>query len=219
MNASGENAMGIVKTRDLGDAGLAYVREHLADANSFCAALLQAVIIEPGAVFTLAPLGIPEDRLRQFDQGGLLPENSEGAGAVSLPDGSTLVPVISLIEQQTKLLREAMAAAPGAICIVDDFNPRWSDQAPYLGQTAFGVGEEVYHLIAADHSEEAFITAISRGNNIWHGVAAVCRASLTLDRSHELSLSGLKRCAASALLITCTAYDGEGFVAWRRTSV
>jgi hypothetical protein len=215
----GEDTMEIVETRDLGDAGLAYVREHLSDTNVFCAALLQAVIVEPGEVFTLAPHGTPEERLRQFDRGGLLLENMEGAGAVSLPDGSTLVPVISLIGQQTKLLHEAMAVAPGAICIVDDFNPRWSDQTSSLGPTAFGVGEEVYHLITTDHDEEDIVEVVSNGNTIWHGVAAVCRVSLTLDRSRASSLSELEQCAASALLITCTAYDGEGFVAWRRTSV
>jgi hypothetical protein len=177
--------------------------------------LLQVVIAEDGEAFTLAPRGASEERLRQFDRGGLLPENSERAAAVVLPDGSMLVPVVSLIRQQVKLLRGAMMVAPGAVCIADDFNPRWSGRAAHLGPTAFGVGEEVYHLVTADCGEEEFVAAVSRSNTIWHGVAAVCRASPALDRSRRASPTELVRCAASVLLMTCTAYDGEGFVAWR----
>jgi hypothetical protein len=180
--------------------------------------MLEIFNSEPGDVFTFAPPGTPTDRLAEFERGGLLPENLSGAGAVSLPDGSTLVPVVSLVEEQTKLLRDAMIATSGGVCIVDDFNPRRSDQASYLGATAFGVGEEVYHLLTPDHGEDEFRAALSNGNTIWHGVAAVCRVSPTLDDARASTPSELKRCAASALLITCTAYDGEGFVAWRRKS-
>jgi hypothetical protein len=208
-----------IEVRDLGDVGLAYVRKHLADTNVFCAALLQTVTTNPGEVFTLVPRGTSEERLHQLDQGGLLLDNVLKIGAVSLPDGSMLVPIASLIEQQTTLLRETMVTTSGAVCIVDDFNPRWSEQAPKLGPLAFGVGEEVYHLVTAHHGQEELASAISRGNTIWHGVAAVCRDSLELDRSRTASLSGLTRCAASAMLLSCTAYDGEGFVAWRRTPV
>jgi hypothetical protein len=213
--------MATIETRNLGDAGRAYIREHLAGANVFCAALLQAFIAEPGEVFTLAPAGAPDARLAQFDQGGLLPENLLGTGAISLPDGSALVPVVSLIEQQAKLLREAMIASGSSVCVVDDFNPRWSDRADlgaYLGPTAFGVGDEIYHLLTPDHSEEDFVAALCEGNANWHGVAAVCRESVALDPARETTTSDLIQCAASALLITCIAYDGEGFVAWRRTS-
>jgi hypothetical protein len=206
------------ETRELGEIGRAYVREHLGDTNSLCAALLETFTSEPGDVFTFAPAGTPTDQLAEFAHGGLLPENLSGAGTVSLPDGSTLVPVVSLIEEQTKLLRYAMIATSGGVCIIDDFNPRWSDQASYLGPAAFGVGEEVYHLLTADHGEDDFRTAVANGNTIWHGVAAVCRVPPTLGDARTSTPSELKRCAASALLITCTAYDGEGFVAWRRRS-
>ena len=206
------------ETRDLGEVGRAYVREHLGDTNAFCAALLETFSSEPGVVFTLAPVGVPLDRLAEFERGGLLPKNSSGADTVSLPDGSTLSPIASLIAEQTKLLRDTMLAASGSVCIVDDFNPRWGDQASCLGPTAFGVDEEVYHLLTPGHREDDFLTTVSKGNTIWHGVAAVCRVSPRLDSARASTPSELKECAASALLITCTAYDGEGFVAWRRRS-
>ena len=111
-----------------------------------------------------------------------------------------------------------MITSAGSVCIVDDYNPRWSDPRHDPEPTAFGVGEEVYHFLMLDHSEEEFNTAVRISNQIWHGVAAVCRETIGLDSKRETTISELKLCAASAQLITCTAYDGEGFVAWRRSS-
>jgi hypothetical protein len=209
--------MGRIETRDLGEAGRAYVSGHLTNINVFCTALLEAFNSTPGEVFTLAPADTPPERLLEFERGGLLPENLSGAGAVALPDGSTLVPVVSLIEKQIGLLRQAMENAGGAVCIADDFNPRWSDNPPYLGPTAFGVGEEVYHLLTLSSTEDEFTNAVSN-KTLWHDVSAVCGVAPKLDSARTSTPSELRQCAASAVLITCTAYDGEGFVGWRRTT-
>lgn len=213
-----ETCMGKIETRDLGEDGRLYVRKHLRDINVFCTALLETFNSAPGEVFTLAPVSTPAGRLSEFEHGGLLPENLSRSGAVALPDGSTLVPVVSLIEKRTKLLLETMADARGAVCIVDDVHPRWSDQPSYLGPGAFGVGEEVYHLLTVDHTEGDFLDAVHCGNAFWHGVAAVCRLAPRLDQARTSTPSELEASAASALLITCIAYDGEGFVAWRRST-
>ena len=66
-----------------------------------------------------------------------------------------LVPKASLIDEQLKLLRETMINAAEAVCIVDDFNPRWSERSPHLGPNPFGVGEEVYYLLT--HDGEGFV--------------------------------------------------------------
>lgn len=204
--------------RDLGENGRTYVREHLTNINVFCTALLEVFNSAPGEVFTFAPANTPFERLLEFELGGLLPENSSGVGAVALPDGSTLIPVISLIEEQAKFLRETVDRVRGAVCIVDDFNPRWSDQAWYLGPSAFGVGEEVYHLLTSAHTDDDFQSAIFSGSTIWHGVAAVCGVAPKLNQARVSTPAALEQCAATALLITCTAYDGEGFLVWRRKS-
>ena len=206
-----------IETRDLGEAGRAYLIGQLTNINVLCTALLDALHVAPGEVFTLAPSNTSTEHLFAFDQGGLLPENLTGAGAVSLADGSTLVPVASLIERQIALIREAMVGEGDAVCIADDVNPRWSDRAPYLGSTAFGVGEEVYHLLTRGHAESDFVEAVSN-KSLWHDVAAVCRVPPKLDDARLSTPSELQRSGASAVLITCNAYDGEGFVVWRRTT-
>jgi hypothetical protein len=178
--------------------------------------LLETVNSAPGEVFTFAPVGTPQERLSEFRSGGLLPENLTRSGAITLPDGSTLVPVVSLLAEQAKLLRETMRATGAAACIVDDYCPRWSE-SPDSGPNSFGVDDAVYHLLGADDGEEAFRQAVRCGDYIWHGVAAVCREVPDVDDKRVSTAADLERCAASALLITCTAYDAEGFVVWRQT--
>lgn len=205
----------MLEPRDLGAAGEAYLHEHLRDANSFCAALLETVTRRPGQTFTLAPVALPAARLTEFHRGGFLPNAHSVAHAVRMPDGSSLAPIVSLIVSQMKLLLDAMNSVEGAVCVVDDFNSRWSELAPDAKRTAFGVEEEVYHLLTADHDEDDFLTSLSVGNALWHGVAAVCGVAPALSHARIATKSELARCAASAQLITCAAYDGEGFVAWR----
>jgi hypothetical protein len=80
------NLMSEAKVVSLGSEGLIYVREHLAEANTFCAALLQAVDKQPGEVFTVAPNDATREQLVAFDQGGLFAE--DWSQAVRLPDNS-----------------------------------------------------------------------------------------------------------------------------------
>jgi hypothetical protein len=206
-----------IELHGLDTAGWEFVRQHLGDTNVFCAALLKTINSVAGEVFTLAPPSTSADRLSHFDWGGLLPENLTRDNAVTLPDGSTLVPVVSLMNDQARLLRQTVISIGSAVCIVDDYNPRWSDQVR-LGPNAFGVGEEVYHLLRGDDDEEAFCEALRYGNVIWHGVAAVCGTAPSLDSARASTAAELERCAAEARLVTCSAYDGEGFVAWRRVA-
>lgn len=209
--------MSPIERKDLGEAGRAYVRAHLGNTNIFCAALLEVIDSQPGEAFTFAPANTSHERLSEFECGGLLPQDLSGVGAVTLPDGSALVPVISLIEKQIGLLRETMSGAGEAFCIADDFNAHWSERPAWLGPNAFRVGEEVYHLLTCDSVDEEFRSAVS-SKTLWHDVSAVCRVAPKLDEARVSTPSELSRSAASALLITCAAYDGEGFVAWRRMS-
>lgn len=202
-----------LERRELGDAGLAYVRAHLDNINVLCTALLRAMEASAGLVFTMAPRGTSDERLAHFKSGGLLVENADMSRATRLEDGSAIMPVLDLLEEQAAFLRQHVRRTADLICVVDDYNPRWSQQL-HLLPTSFGVGEEVYNLLAPENSEDDFLSAIGASNTIWHGVAAILKGPLVLDPSRTCSAEALERAAASVELITCTAYDGEGFVGW-----
>jgi hypothetical protein len=201
---------------DLGDAGIDYVREHLSGVNVFCTALLAAVEAAPGKVITLAPRGVTRERLNAFGEGGLL---RAAPRMLELDDNGDLAPIDSLKFEQGAYLHSIMRTAPEAVCIVDDFNPSWSEvriEEPRYAQ-AFGVSDAVYHLFNSNDAPELLVDALTVSDTIWHGVAAICEYGPEFEEDdRELSEEALIAAAVSALTITCSAYDGEGFVAWRR---
>ena len=109
---------------------------------------------DAGEIFTLAPRGTPRDQLYQFEAGGL--------------SASPLL-------EQAHLLRRGVEAAPGAVCIVDDFDLTWGEPGSDDEANAFGVDTEVYRLLTAEDDVLAFAEVLSATHVIWHGVAAVCR--------------------------------------------
>jgi hypothetical protein len=183
----------------LDDRAAIYVQAHLSGVNAFCSLLLEQVAGEAGEIFTLAPRGAPRERLYQFDRGGLSPANAE-----------------ALRLDQARLLRRGVERTSGAVCIVDDFSPTWGDPGSDAEANAFGVGSEVYHLLTADDDAQTFAAVLSSSSEVWHGVAAVCEQAPVRDGTQTVTPDDLAESAASVLMLTCVAYDGEGFVGWRR---
>ena len=196
---------------ELGQAGINYVREHLTGVNVFCTALLAAVEAAPGKAMTLAPPGATPARLKRFAEGGLR------TGLPRLVRDENDDADASLKVEQAAYLISVLRTAPDGACIVDDFEPSWdialSDEDPH----AFGVGDEVYRLFTADDAPAAIVRALVKGDNGWHGVAAVCDAPPELNDDRECTEVALQGAALSVIALTCTAYDGEGFVIWRRS--
>ncbi|HVY85523.1 MAG TPA: hypothetical protein VG943_10350 [Caulobacterales bacterium] len=201
---------------DLGAAGVDYVREHLLGANVFCTALLAVVEAAPGKVTTLAPQGVSRERLLRFDEGGLL-DGTENNRVVRIEDRSPVETESKLKVEQAAYLVSMLRTVPDAVCIVDDFNPSWSDIDINADPNAFGVGDEVYRLFTMNDAPPELAQALIASDTAWHGVAALCAETPDLDAVRETSAEDLERAALSAFIITCTAYDGEGFVIWRRT--
>ena len=152
---------------------------------------------DAGEIFTLAPKAAPRDQLYRFESGGL--------------SASPLL-------EQAHLLRQAVEAVSGAVCIVDDFDPTWGEPGSDDEPNAFGVGAEVYRLLTAEDDVLTFAEVLSATHVLWHGVAAVCARAPEIDGTQTASVDELAECAETVSLLTCVAYDGEGFVAWRRRS-
>jgi hypothetical protein len=203
-----------LQTFDLGARGLAHLRQYLFGVNSLCSALSE--ILETGRIFTTAPPDTPLERLYEFESGGLLPENLNPTDVTRLEDGSTLAPIISLTDEHITLLHQTMQSAPGSILIVEDHVARWLEDRERVEPSAFGVDNEVYHLVSSDASPDEIDDVLRIAHLPWHGVEAVCTTPLTLSAQRECTPDALRRTALSAMLFTCSAYDGEGYLAWRK---
>ena len=202
---------------ELDERGLDYVLGHLRGVNCLCDGLARVVEKVPGRVFTAIPSHADADGIYNFELGGLLPANLDMSQAVSLgPGRGTLTPVAGLAIVRASLILETLVANPRAVCLCDDFNPRWSDDTARSTPDAFGVGEETYHLLTARSGLEVIADTLRFTDTVWHGVAAVCLNPLRIPPDRNVGQDTLANCAQSVVELTCTAYDREGFVTWRR---
>lgn len=198
--------------------GVQHVRRRLSDMSLLCAALHEVVISEAGETFTLAPSGTPIERLYQFEAGGLLPENLDFSRAADMgPGQGRMMEIVSLFEEQVARLRSNFVTTPGLVCIVNDPLLRWRDIPPNEYPAAFAVGEEVYHLLTSDLDGDVLVGALSAAP-FWNQLSAQCLIAPDVNDTRMCSAAELRKCAASVIEIMCDAYDGEGFVVWRRTA-
>jgi hypothetical protein len=203
---------------ELDKRGLEYVVDHLRGVNALCTTLLSVVEGTRGRVFTMLPDDADDVRAHDFASGGLLKANRDFSRAISLgPGRGSLMAVVDLAEVRAGLILDGLAANPGSVCLCDDYNPRWSDAIAREPSTAFGVGDETYHLLTTASGLGAITDTLRMTDTVWHSVAAVCLGGLRIPSDRSVDVGDLERCAVSVVEITCTAYDREGFVAWRRT--
>ncbi|NEX92280.1 hypothetical protein [Caulobacter sp. 17J65-9] len=200
----------------LDQRGEACVREHLTGVNTLCTELLSVFESARGEVFTYAPTAVAGDWLYAFETGGMIAANRDLSRAIPVEGRGLLMPVETLIEARAEHILQRLKELPGGVCVIDDYNPRWGDPLHGGEATAFGVGEEVYHLVTAASGFDQIADVLGWGDTIWHGAAAICRPDHEPTRAELSSPEGLRALARTAVEISCTAYDREGFVNWRR---
>lgn len=202
---------------DLDQRGRDYVLAHLRGVNRLCDGLARAVEGVGGHVFTVVPDDVTADRVYDFATGGLLSENRDIARAAALgPGRGSLMSVANLETLRAARTLDALVAHPGAVCLCDHVQSRWGEEAVGPGSNAFGVGDETYHLLTAQSGLEVITDTLRSGDALWHGVAAVCLKPIHVPAERTVDPDALTACALSALELTCTAYDGEGFLTWIR---
>ncbi|MGQ0532510.1 MAG: hypothetical protein ACT4OF_07445 [Caulobacteraceae bacterium] len=147
-------------------------------------------------------------------QGGLLPENLDFSRAVKLDDGSTMMPIVSLGEEQWHEIASVLRRDPSLVCLAADPLPRKGDSGLVPWSTTFFVGEEVYQLFTSETSDETIELALFAAP-FWCDLHIVSRAPPFVDADHNSTLAELCECASAAIELWCGVYDGEGFLRWR----
>ncbi len=133
--------------------------------------------------------------------------------------GATLVPVPSTIDDLTKLI-SAHLSTPERVCFLENANASRGD--PWLAQPGVPTGyyeDEVYHWLAGPQPEAAIKEAVktARSSFIFIGaLTSLTGTGVELVESGDLSLEALQRLADNTCKLFVGAYDGEGYVIWRR---
>lgn len=215
--------MRALKVFDLDVRGADYVRARLTGLSGWggpeqalSVALADAITSVAGRIWTMAPPETPSDRLYEFESGGLLHENLDISRAVDIGDGKMMA-IVSLRDEERTLFMTLLREFPGRAGLFADpiltrGDPCISD---YYARTAIYAGDKVFHFVDAASDDETIDLAFDAAP-FWTSMWLVTSAPPKLRVEREISEEELRASAATAIAVSFSAYDGEGFVVWQR---
>lgn len=202
----------------LGSEGLQFILSELRGGRTFSRCLLESLDLQSGDVITYLPQGASVVDAKDFESGGKLPQPPQsqwkrGEGAIVIPTPTTRPHLVSLIDEYLSTSER--------VCILENATASRGDE--WLKQTQVNVsffGDEVYHLLIGSCPRPTIDLAIRKGQSLFTFVGALTSLPggvlpLTIDRA-DLDLGALRSLAEQTERIFVGAYDGEGYVIWRR---
>ena len=204
----------------LGEQSLVYIRERLGAGHALSSAVLSGCDLELGSVVTYLPAGISSERAHEFTAGGKLPAPDRSTWT-ALPDGGVAVPIPSTMDRLPRVVHEYLQAGPNRIWLFEDFNASPSDPVMKELRCRFvSFGNEVYYPLDRSSDEESIREAARRAFSFVSFVGVGAKLSPAdserLTRVTELEKADLDRVVPGLDLLSVGAYDGEGFLLWRR---
>lgn len=205
----------------LGRESLDFIREQLSVGHTLSSTILSTCDLELGSVVTFMSAGVSLKQAHEFTTGGKLPP-SDPSTWVSLPEGGFAVPIPSAMDLLPRKVHEYLQAYHNRIWVFEDFNASPSDPVmKQINSRYVALGNEVYYPLDRNSTEEAIREAADQAYSFvsFIGAGASLSPSDAERFSHvkEIEESDLQRLVSGLDLLSIGAYDGEGFLLWRRS--
>jgi hypothetical protein len=197
-----------LERRMLDERGRAYLRGMFDLDTVFCRALSDSADIGAGEMFALLPAWVSDAQANDFGA-GFRPVRAISTGG--------MLPIETIVDVQAAEVIRFLGTSAVACVVADDANERWSYPRARDLANAFNVGEEVYSLLTASDTPGTVRAVLSATNWLWHGLVAMCVPPHVPSRAELNDAGALAACLRSVRAVQSVAYDGEGYVEWRRT--
>lgn len=200
-----------------------YVQDSFIDANKLSSELLKATDFKKGYFFTLLPEGSNIDRLYEFKDGIILPQNPtiEYKNSSGRTSSYTLIPMIR--NELSVLIHNKIISQNNLRCILDDVTRNLNDyfkkdpRDDTIQPTISFYGKEIYYVLEKNNiSLELILICLKSSNAFWHSLCVLTNADITPSQTEELSLKNFIDICQQTELVIVGAYDGEGYVFWEK---
>lgn len=193
---------------ELGGEALHFVR-HSLEMGKTLARALKALDLEDGHVYGLCPASMTAEEARHFDEGGFS-EVAPAADVWSSVDTLDAVLAEHIVQE--------LSGRTDAVCVFEDESAERDFE--YLKDEATNVlflGAEVYRAICGPDPDLALVTRTVDASKSWLTIGAIGTGIGGLcSRRQEISSMDLSELAKAVREVYIGAYDGEGYVVWRR---
>jgi hypothetical protein len=204
--------------RDLGEGGLAYVRQRLEGGKTFAKLLLEGLDLTRGSVWAYLPPEMPETQAQSFDEWNMPPSTTSSPPARDW----TLTPVEEMV---WRFLSEQEGAVGVWEDAVADRTGLYVQNHP--DEPLFFVGNEVYSVVNQKNlTREIFYDAMGSMSMVaWWGAPAVLATppaealAPLLERRPSLTPAHLAPLVAALQMLFFLAYDGLEYICWTPNSL
>ena len=200
---------------------IAYVQRQLAQGKSFSSLLLTSLDLSGGGTFiALTPDEYSQNQVVELDLGHIIGVGTPRRIRVGNVSGIAH-PTPNADGQLTELVSQLLEG-PDYYCVLE--NPLAASQDTWLARAKSRVityESDVYHLLTYTERDEVSVgEAIREAHSLPTFTGAVGKApgasESFLSKRKGVTLDELRAFASSVTFLFTLAYDGEGYLCWRR---
>lgn len=198
-----------------------YIRACLSRGHSIARRLLDSVRFEQGQLMISLPVGVPISAMLDFRAGGRLKPDLRGAFSLETAHGHALtaVPRPSTDNRLAGFIAAYLQPHSNRICVFDDVISHPTDPLLRSNRRIVLFREEVYRVMRQSDMARPFILQnIRDADALWYFmcIGAPAPASTNFAAGRRFSAADLDWLAGKCDWLAVGAYDGEGYVMWRR---
>lgn len=201
------------------DRTIEFVKNNLANASSLSSELLRFVDFNSGVFFTLLPTGSDLEKLYEFKNGIVLPQNPM---IVTEVDGkkSYHQETPNIENELSHFIFHELEKNNKLSCVFDDvmsdlndfsLNEFYKEKHIYLHEN------EVLYVIQDINKNQQWILKCMRYSfSFWHSVGILTEVDCFKDDINILSLEDIQTICKETKMMLISAYDGEAYVLWEK---
>lgn len=196
---------------------LKYFKTSLKDANALSEEIINNTNLSKGNFFVFSTLDANIENIYKFESGGFLLQNSIiEYGEGSKKSKHQLIPNIRI--EVSRQIRKMIEGKDTLYGIIDDVTLSSVDYLNVELFQKFGVSynNEAYFAFNRDITDETIQDMLRKSNAFWHSLCVLTLAE-TSTSNHVLTRKQIEQIARDAQMILVGAYDGEGYIFWKKT--
>lgn len=177
---------------------LIYLQENLEETNALSSAIFKYVNFEKGVFYTILQENITNKQLYGFRWGGV------GGG---------------IRNRVCDILFTELHDNSRFTCIFDDVNGTYepSYDEPSFLKVGAHYKDEIYYIIERKEASKDFLIECLRTSNAcWHSLCVLSKKTYSRNKDLSITETDIIDFAKTSDLILIGAYDGEGYIFWKR---
>lgn len=199
------------------DRTIEFVKENLNDISALSNELLNLVDFKSGAFFTLLTFGSDLNRLYEFKNGIILPQNPIIESEI---DGSRHTRTPTIKEGLSNFIFNKLYTNKRLSCVFDDVTCEPNDsslESFYESKSLYLHKKEVLYVVKQDNNNAELISdCVWNSFSFWHSVGVLTESDCFENDTNVLSSEDIQNICRHTNTIIISAYDGEAYILWEK---